>query len=196
MYWIARFFFSIILKIFYNLKVIGKENIPKNTNFIVVANHCSFLDPIVIGVAIPKKIHFIALRNLYRIFWLRWFLKLMGSLPTGSASKISILLLLNNKNIGLFPEGTRSHDGKLKEFKTGTSLLAIKTGRPILPCAIIGTYEAFPRTAKFPKFFCSIKIKIGKPIYLLKEFEEQIDDLLLQEGIFKIRNSIKEMLND
>jgi 1-acyl-sn-glycerol-3-phosphate acyltransferase len=63
-----------------------------------------------------------------------------------------------------------------------------------VPCAILGTYEALPITAKFPRP-TPITVKIGEPIYLLKEFEDIIDDVQLQEGIFKIRNAIKELLN-
>jgi 1-acyl-sn-glycerol-3-phosphate acyltransferase len=192
-YWICRLAVTVILKLFFRLKVEGLENIPQKTNFIIVANHASFLDPFVIAAAIPKKIYWLALKDIYNSSWLRWFMNMTKALPTGSASEKAIYLLTGNKNIGLFPEGTRTFDGKLREFKRGVALLAIKTGRPILPCAILGTYEAFPRTAKFPRFL-PIKIKIGKLKYLLKEFDEIIDDVYLQEGIFTIRNTIKEMM--
>ena len=125
---------------------------------------------------------------------MRWFLKVTESLPNGCSSNKAVCLLSENKNIGLFPEGGISRDGKLREFRSGAALLAIKTGRPILPCAILGSFKALPRSAKFPKFV-PIKIKVGRPIYLLKEFDEVVDDIYLQEGIFKIKNSIKEMLN-
>ena len=107
---------------------------------------------------------------------------------------MAISLLTENNNIGLFPEGGISRDGMLREFRRGMALLALKTGRPIVPCAILGTYEALPLGAKFPKFV-PIKLRIGKPRYFLKEFEDIIDDIYLQEGIFKVRNTIKEMLN-
>ena len=167
---------------------------PKKTNFIVVSNHASFLDTLVIGAAIPKKTYWIAMKGLYRIFWLRWFLQLIDALSSGSASDRAIALLMHQKNIGLFPEGSLSRDGKLRDFRRGAALLAIKTGRPIVPCAILGTYTALPRGAKFPKLFVAIKVKIGKPKYLFKDFDEVIDDMRLLEGIFKIRNTVQEML--
>lgn len=169
------------------------ENIPQKTNFIVVANHSSFLDALLVMVAIPKKIHCIALRDLYRVTWMRWVFKITETLPSGSASQEAINLLMKNKNVGLFPEGGVSRDGKLKEFRRGAALLAIKTGRPIVPCAILGTFEALPFAAKFPKLLPT-KVKIGKAKYLLREFEEVIDDVYLQEGILKIRNTIQEMI--
>lgn len=172
----------------------GLRNLPRKTNFIIIANHASFLDPLVVYVAVPLKIHCIALRNLYRIPWLRWFMRKTETLSSGSASPKAISLLAKNKNLGLFPEGGVSRNGSLREFKRGAALLAMKTGRPVVPCAIQGTYEAFPRNAKFPKFFQSINLKIGKPIYLLKEFEELINDMSLQKGTFRIRNAVKELL--
>lgn len=193
-YWIFRACARGLLKLFFRLKIEGIENIPRKTNFIIVANHPSYLDPLVVMAAVPQKIHCIALRFLYKFFWLRWFLQLVEALPVGSSSQKAIDLLNNNKNVGLFLEGGASRDGTLKSFRRGTALLAYKTGRPIVPCAILGTYTALPLKARFPKFL-PIKIKIGKPVYLLKEFEEIIEDIYLQEGIFKIRSKIKEMLN-
>ena len=195
-YWAFRFLFTIILRLFFKFKVEGKENIPKKTNFIVVSNHASFLDPIVLGLAIPQKVYWIAFQKLYSKFWLRWFIQKMESIPTGGSSKKAIYLLTQGKNIGLFPEGTRTNDGNLKKFRRGAALLAIRTGRPILPCALLGTYRVLPWWRKFPKLFLPIKVKIGKPIYLLKEFDEIVDDLLLQEGTLRIRRVIEKMLND
>ncbi len=193
-YWIFKAFFTIVIRLFFKFKVEGLENIPQKTNFIVVANHASFLDPLVVGVAIPRKIYWLAFREIYTMFWLKWFMKITETLPTGGSSEKAFYLLMKNRNVGLFPEGTRTYDGRLREFRRGAALLALKSGRPIVPCAILGTYEAFPRRAKFPKFL-PIKVKVGKPMYLLKEFEEVIDDIKLQEATFKIRSKIKEMID-
>lgn len=191
-YWIFREISIIALKLFFRLKIEGLENLPQKTNFIVVANHSSLLDPLVIMAAIPRRIHWLALKDLYRVYVLGWLIKRVKAIPTGGSSEKLIHLLMKNKNVGIFPEGGISRDGTLKEFRKGAALLAMKTGRPVVPCAILGTFQAFPRTAKFPKFR-PIKVKIGKPQYLLKEFEDVVDDIRLQEGIFKIRNKIKEL---
>jgi 1-acyl-sn-glycerol-3-phosphate acyltransferase len=193
-YWIFRAAFIVIFKLLFRLKVEGLENLPQKTNFIVISNHASFLDPLIIGTAIPKRIYWLAFRDIYNFFWLRWFMKIADVLPTGNSSEKALHLLNNNKNIGLFPEGTRSFDGQLKEFRRGVALLALKTGRPILPCAILGAYDALPKSAKFPRFL-PIKVKIGKPKYLLKQFEAVIDDVYLQEGVFKLKEAIKGMLD-
>lgn len=193
-YWILRAIVGVIVKLFFRLKVEGTENLPVKTNFIIVANHSSFLDPLLMMAAVPRKIHCITLRSLYKIIWIRWFFELASAIPSGNSSEKAVNLLLKGKNVGLFPEGGVSRDGKLREFKRGVALLAMKTGRPIVPCAIFGAYEALPRQAKFPKFVPT-KVKIGKPIYILKEFSDVIEDILLQEGLFKVRNAVKEMIN-
>jgi 1-acyl-sn-glycerol-3-phosphate acyltransferase len=192
-YRILRGIIITIAKLCFKFKVEGLENLPQKTNFIVVANHASFLDPVFIEAAIPQKIYWIALREIYDVAGLRWIMNMTETLPTGSVSEKAVYLVTKNKNVALFPEGTRTWDGKLREFRRGAALLSLKTGRPIVPCAILGSYEAFPRKAKFPKFL-PITVKISKPVYLLKEFEDIVDDIYLQEGIFKIRNTIKEML--
>ncbi len=180
-------------KVFFRLKVEGLENIPQKTNFIIVANHNSFLDPPLIMAAIPRKIYCVALRDLYQMLWIKWILALTEALPSGSVSEKAVDLLMNNNNVGLFPEGGVSRDGQLKEFRRVAALLALKTGRPIVPCAILGTFQALPFGERIPKRV-PIKLKIAKPVFLLKEFDDIIDDVYLQEGIFRIRNIIKEMI--
>lgn len=178
----------------FKLKVEGLENIPSKTNFIIVSNHNSFLDPLVIMAVIPKKIYCIALRDIYKINWMAWFLKAAETLPSGSASVKAVTLLHHNKNVGLFPEGGVSRDGKLKEFRRGAALLAYKTGRPIVPCAILGTFESLPFGSRIPKIR-GLKLKVGKPIYFTKEFDDVIDSVYLQNGMLRIRNTIKGMLD-
>lgn len=167
---------------------------PQKTNFIIVANHSSYLDPLVIAAAVPKKIHCIVARFLLDIPLLGWCLERLEILPAGKVSEKAIDFLQKNEIVGLFPEAGCSNDGKLREFKSGAALLAIKTGRPIVPCAILGSFQALPKWAKFPKFV-HIKVKIGKPHFLLKEFDDVIEDIYLQEGMFKVRNTIQEMLD-
>ena len=187
--------FVFLFRLLFYFKVEGLSNIPQKANFIITANHSSFLDPLIIGCAVPKKIYWFTTRELYRISWLAWFLQKVEALPVGQSSTKGFGLLNKNKNIGLFPEGACSRDGSLKEFRRGAALLAIKTGRPIVPCAVLGAHKAYPRTARLPKFFLPLKVAIGEPIYLLKEFRESVDDVTLQQGMLKVRNSIKEMLN-
>lgn len=186
---------NILGKLFFRFKVEGLENIPQKSNFIIVANHVSFLDPLAIMAAVPQKIHCIALRSLYKVWWIAWFLYCVEALPSGRASRKAVSVLNHNQNVGLFPEGGVNREGKLGEFRRGVALLALKTGRPVVPCAVFGTHASLPLGARFPKLFMPVKLRIGKPVYILKEFDEIIDDRYLREGIFRIRNAVKEMLD-
>jgi 1-acyl-sn-glycerol-3-phosphate acyltransferase len=194
-YWILKAILIVLGRLFFRIKVEGLQNIPRKSNFIIVSNHLSFLDPLLIMVFVPQKIHCIALRSLYKMSWIKLFLYMGEALPSGHISRKAAHLLQRGKNVGLFPEGGVSRDGKLGEFRRGTALLALKTGRPIVPCAVFGTYKALPFGKRFPKLFQPLKLKIGKPIYILKEFDEIIDDIYLRNGVFRIRNAVKEMLD-
>ena len=194
-YWIFKYAFLIFFKTFFRLKVEGLENLPKKTNFVIVSNHTSWLDPICFVAIIPYKFYGIAARFLYRRPVLRWFCKRIEALSSGDASLRLLYLLDRNENVGLFPEGGCSRNGKLRKFRNGAALLGLKTGRPIVPCAILGTYEILPVRAKFPKFFKPIKVKIGKPVYLLKAVDADINEIALQEGTFKIRKAVEGLIN-
>jgi len=193
-YWIFKWLFAAVFKVCFHLKVYGLENLPRKTNYIIVPNHASTLDPLCIMAALPVKIHCVAARYLYYVPVVGWFLRRAATFPTGSSSEKSIALLNQNKNVGIFPEGACSLDGKLGEFRRGAALMAIRTGRPVVPCAIIGTFEALPWGRWIPRFV-PITVRVGKPIYLLKEHEDVIDDVLLREGIFRIRAAVQTMLN-
>ncbi|MDD5347264.1 MAG: lysophospholipid acyltransferase family protein [Candidatus Omnitrophica bacterium] len=191
---IFSYLFYVYFKLFFNFKVAGRENLPVKTNFIIVANHSSFLDPLAMMAATRKMIYCIAMRDIYKIGWMSWFLRAVKTVPSGTSSSKAMKLLYENKNVGLFPEGGVSRDGKLKEFRRGAALLAHKTGRPIVPCAIIGTYRSLPFGKRIPKP-TPITVKIGKPIFLLKEFDELIDDVYLQNGMLRVRKAVKDLLD-
>ncbi|MCX7927901.1 MAG: 1-acyl-sn-glycerol-3-phosphate acyltransferase [Candidatus Omnitrophica bacterium] len=195
MFWyiIFSYIFFVFFKLYSRLRIEGRENLPSKTNFIIVANHTSFLDPLVMMAATRKMIYCIAMRDIYKFAWMRWFLKAVKTIPSGSASAKAITLLEQNKNVGLFPEGGVSRDGLLREFRRGAALLAYKTGRPVVPCAILGTYQALPFGKVIPKP-SSITVRIGKPIFFTKELNEVIDDQLLQEGTSKIQRTVKSLL--
>lgn len=192
-YWPFRFITIILFKLLFRLKIEGRENLPTKTNFIVAANHTSYLDPFAVGVAIPRRVFWLALKKFYTSSWTRWFMLGTGTLPVGRSSDIFADLLMNDKVVGLFPEGTRTRDGNLREFRRGAAMLSYKTGRPIVPCAIIGAHEALAVGARFPRLWSRITVRIGRPQYLLKEFDEIIDDVRLQEGTLRLKNVIAEM---
>lgn len=161
-----------ILKIFWRVKAIGTENLPTDRPFIICANHNSYLDGLVIAAALPKtlrqKTFFLGYSNYFAKPILRNMVKLLNIIPTDpalhliDAMQASAYVLRHHKIIAIFPEGERSIDGKVKDFKKGIGILAKELDMDIVPVYIEGSFEAWPRGKKIPKPH-PIKITFGKP---------------------------------
>lgn len=144
-----------IFRLIFRLKVFGKENIPKRGGFILASNHASFLDPIVLGVASPRKLNFMAKNDLFRNPLLSRLISNVGAFPVKrhsadlSALKEAIKRVKSGNALVLFPAGTRQVEGLADEVEPGIGFLAAKLNVPVIPAFIIGTDKAFPKNAKF-----------------------------------------------
>ena len=153
----VKLFFGPLVRIYLRLKVRGSDRIPAKGPAIVVANHASFLDPIVLGSACPRKIHFIVLQTMYDWWRLRWFYWGMQTIPVRAeegdprAIRLALWRLKHGQLVGLFPEGARSGDGVMREGKMGVALLAALSGAPVIPCFIQGAFESLPPGVAFPR---------------------------------------------
>ena len=135
------------------LEIKGRENLGKDCRYVLVSNHASILDIPAIIFAAPFPVRFLAKRSLAWFPVFGWFLYLAGHLLIDRRSAPSALralkkapsLLEKGISIVVFPEGTRSPDGKVKEFKRGAFLLAQHSGYPVVPVSIAGSYEMIPR---------------------------------------------------
>jgi len=185
-YWFIKFISTAIFKLFFSYKIKGCENIPKSGPYIICTNHCSFLDPVVVCDAVPQRVYWVALKDLYHIFPLSIFLKLARCIPVNGAIREVVEALKNNKIVGIFIEGRRTYTGELlSRGKKGPALLAMRTGLPVLPGWINGTHEAYPRRAKWPKRH-PISITFGKPIKFEVHGEEIINDTVLKNATAQI----------
>ncbi len=148
----------------YNVKVEGRENIPKNPGFIIASNHRSFADPplVAVSASMVTKFSFIAKEELFKNKLFGWLIRKLGAFPVtrgkGDMKVISdaVERLSEGRNLVIFPEGTRSKDGKLGKGKTGVALIAAKSKAMVVPTAIC--FEGKLR------FRTKITIKYGKPI--------------------------------
>lgn len=158
------FFFCSIFRglftIFYRYQVIGTEHIPKDSSAIICPNHISNFDPPLIGSAATRVIHYMAKEELFRVPILGKLLVNLHAYPVNrqgggrKALKQSMQILKEGGILGIFPEGTRSKTGELGKPHVGAALLAIKTGAPVIPAAIIGPY----------RLFRPIRVIFGEPI--------------------------------
>jgi 1-acyl-sn-glycerol-3-phosphate acyltransferase len=168
-YLLVKAVFWLPVKIFFRFRVTGRNRIPRRGPLVVVANHTSFLDPILLGSAFPRVIHFFVLQRMYDLMRLCWFYVGMGTIPVGGgdgdhqAIRAAMKALDRGRVLGIFPEGSRSPDGQLGMGKLGTAYIAAKTGVPILPAYISGAFEAMPPGRWFPRP-TPVRVAFGNPI--------------------------------
>ncbi|MEM1059471.1 MAG: lysophospholipid acyltransferase family protein [Verrucomicrobiota bacterium] len=146
----------------------GRENVPLTGGVLAISNHVSFADPTTVGWAMGRETQFLARSSLFKPPVMDKLLPLCNAHPVNrdAADVKGIRLILSMLKAGelvlMFPEGTRSPDGGLREAETGAAMIACKAQVPILPCRIFGAFAAYPRTRKFPGY-APMRVRIGEP---------------------------------
>ncbi|MBL7156741.1 MAG: AMP-binding protein [Candidatus Omnitrophica bacterium] len=174
--WLGGFIFTLlhwlVYKLFYSLKVEGKENFPESGPYILYVNHSSYFDGFLVAVSLPKfprlELFFVGFRPYFTVPIIRNLVKIGRIIPLDFSSHLlealrsSYYVVKKGKSLCLFPEGLRTLDGEIKEFKKGFGILVKETQAKLVPVVLEGAYEAWPRTSKFPRRH-PIKVKFGKP---------------------------------
>ncbi len=170
---ILFFILKIVMKIFFRVSLEGEENLPDNSPYIIAPNHASYLD----AFSIAATLSFKTASNLYSLGVEKYFAgnlkeiiaRILNVIPIdpetylAKALEMSAYVLRNGKSLMIFPEGGRSYDGELMEFKKGVGILSKELNVPVIPTFIKGSFEALPRGARWPNF-SQIKIILGKPL--------------------------------
>jgi 1-acyl-sn-glycerol-3-phosphate acyltransferase len=188
----------------FSLRTNGEQNMPQSGAALIVSNHESYLDPVLVGLAVRRPIRYLARKTLFRSALFTRLITSLGAVPVDHESagaseglKISIRLLQEGQPLVVFPEGERTHDGTLQEFKPGLLLILRRAPVPIVPVGIAGAYEAFPRSSKFPAlspFFLSatgssIAVSVGRPIA-----PESILGLEREEALGRLKGAVAEQV--
>ena len=177
-YWIGFSYAWILFRIGFRLKVVGKSRIReawKVGGVLIVANHTSYFDPPVIGVAYGKKTAFLARKTLFKKGFFAWLYPRLNAIPVdqekGDMTSLKRIIkeLRSGNPVLIFPEGERSLDGEVKKGEAGVGLVIAKTKAPVLPMRVFGAYEALPRESKAPKFFTQITVCVGEMIQFSEE---------------------------
>tara|TARA_Y100001936_G_scaffold234480_1_gene261626 strand:- start:1409 stop:2125 length:717 start_codon:yes stop_codon:yes gene_type:complete len=202
-YWLT-FIVNLYLKFYHRVDVTNPEYIPKLGAGVIASNHMSHLDGIIINAVTAyhtrRKINFLAAEDVYnKNFLFRFLCDLGNTIPVqrSTSDRVALLkvikLLKKDNLVGLFPEGQRSRDGKIGEGKMGVAIMALKTGTPIIPLAINGTFQAFPRKTKMIKPE-KVKLKFGSPLKF--SIEKKPDKKRIEDVTKQIMNEIKKLYND
>jgi 1-acyl-sn-glycerol-3-phosphate acyltransferase len=164
--------------IHFRIAASGAEHIPRRGGFIVAANHASLLDPPIVGAQIPRQVAAFARKTLWRGGISSWWLDIVGVIPVdrdgGSdvgAIRRVLQALKQDKGIILFPEGTRTPTGELQRAKAGVGLMACRTGVPVVPARVFGSFEALGRNRPL-RLGTPVSVVIGRPL-LAADYDDQ-----------------------
>ena len=184
-YTIVRWGLNIIFLGMYRLHIEGREHIPSEGAVIIAPNHKSYFDPPLVGVAIKKRVvHYMAKEELFRNPLFGWILRQFGTFPVkrGSVDRTAVRQavkeLKNGNALGIFPEGTRIKRSGLGRFHSGMASLALMTGTPVIPVAIVGSADMPHKKGPFA-------VLIGMPIQVQKQKAGSEEVEALNEAVKK-----------
>lgn len=184
----------------YPFRVTGKENVPESGPLLILSNHQSFLDPIFCQVPIRRNFCFVARDTLWQVPVFGAILKWLYAIPIrrGEADLPAIKTIIETLKTGravlIYPEATRTSDGRISEIKPGFSLLSRRSGADVLPMIIDGPFDAWPRTKKFPAVGHQILVSYGKPIpaQRVKEMGDEQFARYITDEMRKMQNEVRK----
>jgi 1-acyl-sn-glycerol-3-phosphate acyltransferase len=173
-YWLLKYvLLGPLLRLVYRPKAMGLANVPAQGPVILAANHLSFIDSFFIPLLVPRRVVYLGKADYFDSWKTRWFMKIANVIPVrregGSASEAAINAgieaLRQGHVVGIYPEGTRSPDGRLYRGKTGVARMALESGAAVVPVAVRGTDEIMPIGARFPKTIPGrVRVRFGRPL--------------------------------
>ena len=172
-YWFGYSLSKAIAKTFFHYRVIGAENMIEEGPCIIAANHCSNLDPPLVGIACKRAIHYLGKKSLLDWPVLGPIFPQLNVIPVDqknaarSALMGAIRVVKSGGAVLIFPEGSRSPDGKLQPAQPGIGMIVAKTGAPVVPVRVSGSFQAFPRGTPIPHFV-PVTVTIGSPVLFEK----------------------------
>ncbi|MBV1944979.1 1-acyl-sn-glycerol-3-phosphate acyltransferase [Streptomyces sp. BV129] len=165
-----------VLRLLFRPRIEGLDHVPDSGAAIIAGNHLSFSDHFLMPAILKRRITFLAKAEYFTGPGLKgrltaFFFRSAGQIPVDRSGKEAgqaavregLKVLGRGELLGIYPEGTRSHDGRLYKGKVGVAVMALKAGAPVVPCAMIGTFEAQPPGRKIPKLR-PITIRFGEPL--------------------------------
>lgn len=169
-YGVCHYLIGVVYQMCFRGEVVGTEHLPRAGGFLLAANHASFLDPPLIGCQIARQIAYFARKTLWSSRLASWWLDTVGAIPVDrdggqdvTAIKRVLRALKEERGLILFPEGTRTGDGRLQAARPGVGFIAVKTQVPVVPVRIFGSFEAFGKGRPL-RLGTPITIVFGRPL--------------------------------
>lgn len=169
LYWLGWVGFRVIFRCYFRWRVFNPERVPQTGGVVLASNHASYLDPPLVGAGLRRPIAYLARATLFNFAPMAWLLRNWNVVPVdrdgGSGAGLRVILdrLHAGSAIILFPEGTRTRDGKLQVARSGIGLIVIKSEEPVVPVRVFGTYEAYGRHMPVP-LPRRMMVKYGEPL--------------------------------
>lgn len=186
----SRLFVHGLFLLWFRVRVEGRRHVPKSGPVLLVANHASYLDPPLVGICAGRFVRFLAQAGLAGFAPLRWWLRMVGvtlidrSAPSKEALRLVSECLRDGDAVGMFPEGTRSKDGAVAEFRSGVEFLARRGKATVVPVGIQGAGRAYPRGALLPRPF-KVVVRYGEPW--------TAEQVLAEGGLEALRRKVAEL---
>jgi 1-acyl-sn-glycerol-3-phosphate acyltransferase len=171
-YWALKVLVTPILRLLFRVHTEGTHHVPRRGPVILASNHQSFIDSVFLPLVVWRRVTFVAKAEYFESWKTAWFFRAMGMIPLqrgdGPASERALaaarVVLGRGGVLGIYPEGTRSPDGRLYKGHTGAARLSLQCHAPIVPVSQSGTREVQPIGARWPKLFRRVEVKIGEPM--------------------------------
>jgi 1-acyl-sn-glycerol-3-phosphate acyltransferase len=169
-YWLGWAGWQAVFRFYFRWRVFNPERVPQAGGVVLASNHASYIDPPLVGAGLERPIAYLARADLFAFAPMGWLLRNWNVVPVdrdgGSGAGLRVILerLHAGSAIILFPEGTRTRDGKLQAARSGIGLIVIKSNEPVVPVRVFGTYEAYGRQRRLP-LPRRVAVKYGEPMH-------------------------------
>lgn len=190
---------EVIFGTYYRVKRIGLKSYPREGPLILVSNHISYIDPLLIGLTFPRQIAWMMLESIYSRPVINYICRRTSVIPVKrdardlQAVKRAIGVVEKGRVLGVFPEGRMSRDGKLQSFLGhGAAMISLKTGAPVLPAAIEGSSHSFPPEGRFPRP-AKVVVKYGSLLSFSKR-KGKLDRETVVDVTEKLRQAVGALL--
>lgn len=202
-YGLLHVFSRLTAVVLFRVRCEGRHWVPVEGGVLVCSNHQSFFDPVLVGLALDRRLNYLARKTLFRFAPFRWLIEFLDAIPIDrdgfgiGGIKETLKRLKRGELVLIFPEGTRTKDGNVAPLKPGFVALARRGRTPLLPIGMDGAFDAWPRNARFPRP-SRIHVCIGEPIspetmaaltdeQLIDELERRIRDCHAQACSGRVR---------